>query len=513
MELQDNNSYAGGVPSKTPLPPGISNDPLDSEEAEMPLELNITESEEERLLGDDDGTSKGKRVGVSTVGDLTKRLESITTQQPKPKRDRLSGAARKRYRYFIKQGIDPAVAREQCKKPLVQDGTGKRNRSDDSIPMSTNKKQREEEAQAPSEQTRTFREVVRLERLAICDRNYPNTLLTTEQMTSIGDEIMELVLEQETKEVKPSFEGCSHKPGYVVLSCASKETAQWVRGIISRVKPWEGADLLVMEEDEIPRPEIYILYLPAAKEENTDKILRRIRSQNSELRTYEWKVLNRGEEGNRVILTVSVDSVSSQRLKDRRLQIAWLYGKASVRPKRQARPGAGAEQHGGENPTANAPSTSSNSAGVEPMQIGDELTNATAPSTSTTAPSSTMVQVPMVTGDGNPTTSTPSRKKGGMEPRQLGGENPTAKAPSTPSTAGHKQKGVAKDTKVRVNEPNTKASGSKPPPGGKPNTKTREGDRKTKTGPRGSRKHGLTSNERNDLQPKSGASGPHNKAQ
>ena len=188
-----------------------------------------------------------------------------------------------------------------------------------------------------------YTEVINQIRIGIISKNYPETTLTTLQLKSAHDAIMERVLEQRRAPVKPTFRGCSLKSGFMVINCCDQATADWLKGITSSLQPWEGAELIAVEEKNIPRSEILIAYLPNSATRSNENIVAYIESQN-DLNTDSWRILQRTalNEGD-VELVLTVDEESMQKLEGMGFRINYLYNTAKLRRKRNRRSADGSE--------------------------------------------------------------------------------------------------------------------------------------------------------------------------
>ena len=92
------------------------------------------------------------------------------------------------------------------------------------------------------------------------------------------------------------FHGCSHKPGWLQLTCADDESAKWLEEAAETLQPWEGARVRFVGGADLPRPHVCVAYLPDDGEDHClspDDVLTRLRRMNRNLNTREWVVLYR----------------------------------------------------------------------------------------------------------------------------------------------------------------------------------------------------------------------------
>lgn len=136
---------------------------------------------------------------------------------------RLNGAARKRLKCLLKQELIPEETWREVLKPIKLEGTDvKRPRSDDSTPTAISKRRMEVEEQSPSGATASqetvsaapnFKQVLAREKVGIFHQSYPETGLTTEQMRSVQETILQNIMDLQEDSIKPKFLGTIFKAG------------------------------------------------------------------------------------------------------------------------------------------------------------------------------------------------------------------------------------------------------------------------------------------------------------
>lgn len=62
--------------------------------------------------------------------------------------------------------------------------------------------------------------------------------------------------------------------------------------IVSYTYPWEGAKLFVIDAKGVPKPVRVLTWIPELPEDPV-KVLKRLKTQNTRLRTRTWKVVDR----------------------------------------------------------------------------------------------------------------------------------------------------------------------------------------------------------------------------
>ncbi|KAI5697795.1 uncharacterized protein LOC103519356 [Diaphorina citri] len=282
---------------------------------------------------------------------LVMEQESVDKLQKKGKFTKLSGAGRKRFKWLIKQGLDAKEARSKALEKLPDDAKVNKRRvcSEDSTLEQKGKKQFEQKSQAvqiasqkpisvgseavpESSATTSFTNALKSMKVGVFSEKYPKEILTNEQMAAIQDQILEKITEKEGGP-DPQFSGISHRPGWLSITCDNEATLQWLKSIIGEVKPWEGANLKIVDEGNLPKSKILSAFFPNSSEETTEKILKLIKAQNSYLATSEWKVLRRKNEGTAAHVVMSVDLPSVELLKTLSYKISFKFGKVTLHNK------------------------------------------------------------------------------------------------------------------------------------------------------------------------------------
>lgn len=184
----------------------------------------------------------------------------------------------------------------------------------------------------------SYKEVVSGVKLGILPKGYPNMELTTPQLNATQEAIITKVAGQRKEALKPKFGHCAFKSGYLVIICKNQETADWLRSIVPTLKPWTGAELTVVDEKDIPRPEILIGFFPRSAGDSNDGILALLESQNDGLIVDAWRILQRNTINQQhVELIFTVDGVSMNSIKNCEFMLDFKFGNAQIRKKFQKR--------------------------------------------------------------------------------------------------------------------------------------------------------------------------------
>uniref|UniRef100_A0A1Y1N1I1 DUF4780 domain-containing protein n=1 Tax=Photinus pyralis TaxID=7054 RepID=A0A1Y1N1I1_PHOPY len=99
--------------------------------------------------------------------------------------------------------------------------------------------------------------------VGILHGRYPEMHLTTEELKALQEGILEIIRNLEEGMVGPQFLGSTFKPGRLLVNCADETTAEWLKGVVPSVKPWEGVTLRAIDEKEIPKATIVKDYFPS----------------------------------------------------------------------------------------------------------------------------------------------------------------------------------------------------------------------------------------------------------
>lgn len=279
------------------------------------------------------------------VSDTTLTGDDQGTKDPKDPKPKMGGAARKRFKWLVMHGHDPKEARALAMHPMEKhtskDKGPKRPRSEDNSPKEKIVKKAKQVQQSATEASTSasYKQTLECKRVGILPAQYPEVLLTTEQLKAIQDDILNKIIENKKGTIKPSFLGSTYKPGWMILSCADEATVEWLRSIAPQIKPWEGADLRVVDEAELPRPKILVGYFPNSEKDNNSKILDFVEGQNQGLEVSEWRVLRRTTENKTALLTLSIDQKSDDKLKTLNYKVNYKFGLVQLRPKGN-KPGA-----------------------------------------------------------------------------------------------------------------------------------------------------------------------------
>lgn len=163
----------------------------------------------------------------------------------------------------------------------------------------------------------SYREAAASVKIAVACSDYPATQMDQEKLTATQKAIMEAYesIPEEGPQVR--FVKCTHRPGYLVIACADNESAQWLRNVVPAITPWEGASLIALEGDDIPKPLACTAFVPDEYGQKipAERILARLRISNRKLKTGLWTVWGSTPMEKGTLWTFSIDKESQEELK------------------------------------------------------------------------------------------------------------------------------------------------------------------------------------------------------
>lgn len=307
-------------------------------------------------------------------------------------RSHLSGAGKKRLRYLLSKGLSLEDARKMATLTVRdREGVtqGKRSRSDGSTPEGDSKRPKGPTPKGPPSATLplrddgpkggrgeirkprpkpkptpgtsgpphppeegkggaknpaskeekdgrralTLKQVVESVKVAILSRDNSREVLSTAQVEAVQNAIVRRMIEDKRGEIKPYFLGSSARPGFLLLTCGNRETADWVKSSVDKLKLWEGAQVEAVEGDSIPKPQTLIGFFPHSSVDGLGDILDLLEAQNKDLLTGDWKILHGSAEGHGVQLVMSVDHLSLGVLEKTGLLVRFRFGEVQLRRK------------------------------------------------------------------------------------------------------------------------------------------------------------------------------------
>lgn len=280
--------------------------------------------------------------------------------------ERQSGSKRKRMKFYLSKGLSQSDAKRLAEFPMsvgkkemseLLQGAKKRDRSDTSIttpPHNTPKRiAGPPDARSDAKVQQTHVVAAKADgpvakkksasssdgiKLGILPPDFPQNMWSTAQLSSLQEAILARVRQLKMGAIKPNFNGCTFRPGWLAVNCANQATVEWLKGNVDALKPWKDAKLKIVDDKEVPRPQIFIGYFPEKSTASNDAITSLIQGQNEGLRVGDWRLLNRAHKGATVELTFAVDPISAKAIVDRGYTVFYGFGCAKFRPKNRQRP-------------------------------------------------------------------------------------------------------------------------------------------------------------------------------
>lgn len=240
---------------------------------------------------------------------------------------KLSGAARRRLRKERRLGQGgtggpgkpgmkvcplepkPGTSTEQGtqKEGHPKVGGTKRNRSEGSTPDNISKPPKKKSGMArPST---SYAEALTDIRVAIVPQGFPENVLSEEQAGLIKTALLQALDSLTEGEPPPRFSGVNLKGGFLLASCADQATKDWLVRVVTGSEPWPGAKLSIVDAKDVPKPVRTMVWIPGPNEE-PEKVLRRLKTQNPGLLTETWSVVDKklDPKGQQLILLMGESS-------------------------------------------------------------------------------------------------------------------------------------------------------------------------------------------------------------
>ena len=91
----------------------------------------------------------------------------------------------------------------------------------------------------------------------------------------------------------PRFVDCWTSRGALVCHCEGPQDGAWLREAVNRLKPWDGAKLVVMKASRLPKMEKMRVFCPGPRDPKV--LLERLARQNETLSVSRWKLTSSKE--------------------------------------------------------------------------------------------------------------------------------------------------------------------------------------------------------------------------
>ncbi|XP_063542790.1 uncharacterized protein LOC134751374 [Cydia strobilella] len=158
--------------------------------------------------------------------------------------------------------------------------------------------------------------------------------MSNAQLGSLSNTILQKIATLEMGE-GPKFKGYSYKPGWLLITCSDQRSKAWLEQITPTLKPWPEASLGIIPENELPKPNIGMVFIPEIDDSMVKQSLSLIYAQNQGLHTELWKILHTKVEKSGVMVTLSLDDKSLENLKKKGLKANLGFREVQFRLKGQ----------------------------------------------------------------------------------------------------------------------------------------------------------------------------------
>lgn len=277
-------------------------------------------------------------------------LQSILQRQAEKQRAQMSGGT-------SSGGIQ--INSEENKPHTGAPSASKRIRSDASTPEQSAKKPRREGA-------KSYVEAAGEIRVGVIRPNHPENSLSAEQLLLLRLAILKAVDAITEEGLQVRFQGCSIRPGWLLVVCTDETSAAWLERMVNDLSPWQGMELRAVRGRDIPKPHVCTAYIPddePGERLSGDVVLARLRRMNIGLLTQEWRILHQSDAGPGQTWTFAVDERSMDLLRRNGFRAYFGFGQITFRP-RDRENEANTEQtkastsgEGGNNPPASREKT------------------------------------------------------------------------------------------------------------------------------------------------------------
>lgn len=288
----------------------------------------------------DKAEQKAQKASTSAEATKTTRVNSLEEVDQMTdeavKEARLSGASRKRMKALIEGGLDYIAA----KKAVIKENFTKSRKTTEE---KATKRPRSESTTPPSKpavkkaKKETFKDALTGEKVAVVMEGYPAEQMEPEKQKAAQKAIVAAYEGISEGGPQVRFSGCTHRPGYLVVSCADGVSAEWLAGVVPTLRPWEGASLRTLAGGELPRPVACTVFVPDEDGQRLDssRILHRLKISQQELNTHLWKVWGTTQMDKGQMWTFSMDKESLEELKRVGMNPYFGMGRLKFREKGQ----------------------------------------------------------------------------------------------------------------------------------------------------------------------------------
>lgn len=207
----------------------------------------------------------------------------------------------------------------------------KRGRSEGSTPGSTSGQPQKKPKSGgspigrPSTSEKTggsYSEALTALKMAITGKNYPEDKLTEEQSVRIQRAILGEIFKF-TGGSGPQFKNSYFEKGVLFITCVNERARSWLMEVTPKLELWEGAVLKVGTAKDILKTTKVAVWVPTKLLEVKEpkQVLQLLKSQNSGLKTEDWRIINNQEDQKGTTLVMTIDETSMKVLNSMGLKL------------------------------------------------------------------------------------------------------------------------------------------------------------------------------------------------
>lgn len=163
------------------------------------------------------------------------------------------------------------------------------------------------------------------------------TPMSVDQMGLLKEALLDAIFNAEEGK-GPKFTGFSYKPGWVMVLCEDQESQNWLMAEVPKLKPWPEAELSIIIESELPKPNVGTAFLPFSEAKTVERAVGIMKAQNRGLNIDRWRILNKRVEETGHIVTFSIDEASVEVLKANKGQATLGFKKIYFKLKGEPNP-------------------------------------------------------------------------------------------------------------------------------------------------------------------------------
>jgi hypothetical protein len=209
----------------------------------------------------------------------------------------------------------PNVPTTRQEKPM----SAKRRRSEEVTPplaSAAKKKSRKANPNRSAVQGGSLTKEIAGNELRIVIKNDSPQELTQDQISKIFHSIDVNICKTQGSLEPLGFTKTGKLGNMIDIVCANQLTVEWVKAHFIKHRPWEGACLVVIPFNALPKPYKCTVFVPFLGFDTPSEILMGIKNQNSGLQVEKWEILGARRLPKGWLLTLGVDRDSIQGLKN-----------------------------------------------------------------------------------------------------------------------------------------------------------------------------------------------------